>query len=1175
MSANPFRPPSARPRARRLATLLAAPLIVAGAMIPGAASADVRVKSVFALPVDPSPLSSVPAGATPDGVTVEQLNQRYLCTPERRGLPEYLTHDPFDVKRGYVIGSGLPGDPNYATSNVPSADDLTPQLDAGGNADLCFGFTLTPNMQPDAVRNTTPSTRPRLNTGNPPLVDDPDTRVWEDVPLDPDPGTERVLVDGDDMQRVTVTLPEGYAGTPDRIPQCSSEDFAADQYAPVAATCGPAVIGTAYVRLTALLHIDSPNWTGYLPPTVLARGGQPNPVGGVSGGGQVFNLTHTADEVARLGIMVAPAAQIAPTKLIIRLKLTPEGRLQAIADAPREIYYNSAIDPVTKRPVTGAERVPMYVEALGVRAWGAATEHAGTAFTSYGTTYQTGLTKDFGQWGTDCTTPLRAKVDITTYGGVSSSGTSDPFNLTGCSSLQFRPSVEVDTSVKRPGEPTGATVRVSLGQNADGERGTALLRTAKVTLPKGLELGAQVAARDGGLQLCSAAQFAKDSGASNTCPAGSAAGDVAIQTPLLNTAFVGKVYLGEQPAVGELPKLYLQAQPEGSTAVDAPRIKLIGEVKANDDGTITTTFADAPQLRFSEIQLTFDGGPNALFVTPRTCDRVVGSSTFTSWAGQTVDTESSLQMTEGCDLPAFAPTMSISAADSTAGASSPTTVSITREDRSPWLKDVKVSLPTGFLADLNVATECSAAAAATGACPASSRIATVVTEAGAGPRPLALSGSMYLVEREAGAVAGAAIVVRAKLGELDLGDVVVPARIDLRPTDAGLTLITSAPTRFKNLALLLRSIKVTLDREGFPLNPTACGPLRGTAEFGADTGATATANADVTYTGCAAKAFQPTIKAEFLGAVKEGERPTVRVQMSTRKGDTNLRSVNVLLPDGASAWTPNINGRKCSNSAFIAGTCPATAKVGSVSATVAITPDKLTGDVLFVDIPGETLPGIGMSFTGRYSQRVLSRVKVDRASGRLLTAFEAIPDLPLTSLDLTIDGGARGPIQFSDEVCKSASSWDASLTGQGGQTSKVKIPFDCASPAPATSVSWTRRGGLALTVTAPSGKSLSSLRVTLPSGLKISKSKASLRRNVRITPTGGKAKSRVTSRTVSITPSGTGVTKLKLVVKPAGYSLTGALKRKGIKRGSKLTVRAAVGVSGATPTSSSLSVKVR
>lgn len=1162
-----------RTRARRLASALVAPLVLAA--VAPAAQADVRVKSVFALPVDAAPFTSVPAGAEPGGVTVDQLNQRYFCTPERRGRPEYLTQETFDPKKAFNPGSGIPGDAGYAPSNVPSADDLPRSLEAGGNADLCFGFTLTPNMQPEVVRTPSASTRARLNTSTPAIDDDPDTRVWEDVPLDPGPGSQRVLIDGDDMKDVVVTLPEGYAGTPDRIPQCSDADFAADTYAPVAASCGPAVVGTAFVRLTALLHVDSPSWSSYLPPTVLARGGQANPVGGINGGGQVFNLEHGPNEVARLGIMVAPAAQIAPTKLIIRLKLSPNGRLQAIATAPRRIFYNSDIDPTTKQPVADAEVVPMYVESLGVRAWGAAADHGPSSFTSFATTYNTGLTKDFGQWGTECTASLKSTVDITTYNGLSSSGTSDGFSLQGCGDLQFRPSVEVSTTVKRPGEPTGTTVRVSLGQNADGERGTALLRTASVTLPKGLELGAQVASGEGGLKLCSAAQFAEDSAADNSCPAGSAAGDVTIQTPLLDTAFVGKVYLGEQPAVGELPKLYLQAQPEGATASDAPRIKLIGEVKANDDGTITTTFADAPQLRFSEIQLKFDGGDHALFVTPRTCDRVVGPATFTSWAGQTVQSESSLQMTEGCELPAFAPTMSIAAADTTAGASSPTTVSIAREDRSPWLKDVKVSLPTGFLADLNVPTECSAAAAKTGSCPESSRIATVVTDAGAGPKPLSLTGSMYLVEREAGAVAGAAIVVRAKLGELDLGDVVVPARIDLRPTDAGLTLVTSAPTRFKNLALLLRSIKVTLDRKDFPLNPTACGPLRGTAEFGADTGATATANADVTYTGCAAKGFQPTLKAEFLGAIKEGERPTVHVQMTPRKGDSNLRSVNVLLPDGASAWTPNINGRKCSNANFVAGTCQANAKVGSVTATVAITPEKLTGDVLFVDIPGETLPGIGMSFTGRYTQRVLSRVKVDRATGRLLTAFEAIPDLPLTSLDLTIDGGARGPIQFSDEVCKAPSSWDASLSGQGGQTSKLAIPFDCSVPDPAASLSWSRSRGLSLTVSAPSGKSLSSLRITLPAGLKIAKSKSSVKKNVQVTATGGKAKSRITSRTLSITPTGDGVTKIKLAIKPAGYSLSGSLKRKGLKKGTKLTVRTAIGLSGKPATAKSLTVKVR
>lgn len=1166
---------------RRLASLLVAPLVLAGAAIPGAADADVVVKRVFAMPVDATPFTSVPPSA-PGGTTVDQMNQRILCTPEPDNRREYLTHDPFSATAAYGGGSGIPGDAGYLASNVPSSADLTPSLQAGGSADLCFGFTLTPNMAPDLVRATTPSARPRLNDPDAPLADDPDTHVWEDIPADPDPGTKRVLVDGDDMRTVKVTMPTGFAGVPDDLPQCSSADFGADLYAPVAQACGPAVVGTAYVRLTTLLHNTAGSWQpgdAYLPPTVLARGGAPNPVGGIQGGGQVFNLTHGPGELARLGIMVWPANDIAPTKIIINLKLSADGRIQAIAEAPRRIVYRKDIDVTTKRPKNDAEIVPMYVEALGIRAFGAKDDHPTTNWTVSGTTYTSGLTKDFVQWGTNCDTDLKASLDLETYQGVKSSGESAPFRLTGCDSLDFRPSIDVTTTEQRPGVPTGTEVRITVGQNADGQPRTALLRTANVTLPKGLELGAQVASGAGGLRLCSAAEFAKDSTAPNTCPAASSAGTVQIKTPLIASDFVGEVYLGEQPAVGELPKLYLQAQvatpADYPNKADLPRIKLVGEVKANDDGTITASFKDAPQLRFSEIQITFPQGDHALFVTPRTCDPASATSSFTSWAGQTVERSTSIQMTEGCETPAFGPTISMAPADATAGASSPTTVTVSREDRSPWLKDVKVSLPTGFLADLNVPTECSASAAATGACPESSRIATVVTEAGAGSKPLSLTGAMYLVERQEGSVAGAAIVVRAKLGDLDLGDVVVPARIDLRPTDAGLTLTTTAPTRFKNLALLIRSIKVTLDREGFPLNPTACGPLRTTAQFGADTGASATATTDTTYTGCAQKPFQPQLKAEFIGDVKSGQRPTVRVQMTPRKGDTNLRSVNVLLPEGASAWTPNINGRQCANDAFVAGNCPAISKVGTVSATVAITPDRLVGDVFLVKVDGEILPGIGMSFSGRYSQRVLSRVKVDRATGRLLTAFEAIPDLPLTSLDLSIDGGTKGPIQFSDDVCKNPTSWDASLSGQGGQTAKIAIPFDCSAPDPKSSVSWSRKSGLTLTVSAPSSRALSSVRLTLPSGFKVVKTKSSLKKNVKVSASGGKAKARITSRTIAITASGDKVTKMKLTLKAAGLQLPASLRKKGLKKGTKLKLRTAIALSGQPAAAKSLTVKVR
>ncbi len=55
-------------------------------------------------------------------------------------------------------------------------------------------------------------------------------------------------------------------------------------------------------------------------------------------------------------------------------------------------------------------------------------------------------------------------------------------------------------------------------------------------------------------------------------------------------------------------------------------------------------------------------------------------------------------------------------------------------------------------------------------------------------------------------------------------------------------------------------------------------------------------------------------------------------------------------------------------------------------------PDAITGDIYLVKVPGKTLPGLGLSFTGRYAQRVLSTVEVNK-DGRLVTNFASIPDL--------------------------------------------------------------------------------------------------------------------------------------------------------------------------------------
>lgn len=1134
---DPERPRGATLRRGLSAFAVAAGLAAVGAPAALAAPGNIGITGTYASPIS--------------GTDVR-------CTPEPAGRRIYGTQVPFDATRppstnslgvGYPATANYPASANYRAANTPSTANLTPKLAAGESNDLCLGFTLTPNVEPGLIRSPTQTAGVRLQD-DPPVGDVDATHTRENG----------VQVEGDDLRNVAIDAPLGYLGEVDGGPQCSLEAFGLGNFKED--TCDPATrVGTAYIRASVIalnkqLH--------------LSLGGLANDSGSFDGG-SVFNLEHGPNELGRLGVTVQPVGGLAPVKFTVRLGLTPDGsgRVRTIVEnAPRKLYGIDNVDPDTGQLIANpnaAEDSQIYVEAVGIRAWGKKADHPS-------------LTKDFSEWGTDCSKPLSADFSIETYGGVKSTATSDPFTLTGCDALPFQPSIKVETAERRPAVPTATTVTVGLGQTETGPK-TALLKDAVVNLPAGLELGAQAGSGPNGLPLCSAAAFGfEQQGTANSCPAASRVGSLSIKSPLVALPFTGSVFLGPQSAVGELPSIYLEATPEGATAADAPRIKLVGSVSVDANGTITTSFKNNPQLRFSELRLAFDGGPNALFVTPRTCGTTTGTSSFVSHASPTpVTVDSSLTIDEDCATPGFAPAIAMAVDNPAAGASSRTTVTLARLDRSPWMKDFKVSLPTGFLADLNSATECGAGPATTGACPESSRIGTVTAVAGAGEAPLTLSGQMYFTERVSGSVAGAVFVVRAKIGELDLGDVIVPARIDLRPTDAGLVLIASAPTRFKGLALNLRSFSVALDRPGFPLNPTACGPFPITGELVGDGGQTATPTAQIGFTNCAGLAFKPVIEASLVGDVKTGAHPEVNVSITKARGESNLRSATVMLPAGVASDPKNLQS-VCETAAFDAGACPAATRKGTVAVNVAITSETITGDVYLVRVAGNQLPGLGLNITGRYAQRVLSKITVDKATGRLITTFGAIPDLPITKMALKIEGGAAGPIIAAGSLCEKPSAWDASFEGQGGQSVKTALPFNCSSAtttAPKPSAKWSRKTGLTLTFTSPKGKTIKSAKVTLPSGFKVTTSKSSRKKYVKVSSTGGKSKTKFTSRTVSVSASGAGPTKTKITAKPKGLKLPKSKAyKKGLKKGKKLKVKTRVVLSDGKVSSNTLTIKI-
>ncbi|MFT4034205.1 MAG: hypothetical protein QM679_01360 [Patulibacter sp.] len=1032
-------------RFRRLTLALSALTLIGASLGAGAAHADgVELQTAVATGLAAPTSTGSVAGSNP------------YCTGEPTSI--FYGTQAFDAAKPLNnFGSKLPGDANYIAPNLPGAADLIAATQAGSHSDFCVGFTLTPNADPAIIRSTSKPSASRIQPSTP-YPDVADTRVAND---------QNQAVTGDDMDTVVVDLPTGYVGSLAAVPTCGAgnDAFGLTNWLP--ANCPDASqMGDVYVRIHSFI---GGSFRSHV----------------VSSGSVIYNLEHTANEVGVLGVQVQPFAGVAPVKFIVRLTFSPDGtgRIRAIVqDAPTIVYggddiaaagdtWNGTSDTLTTgdarigQPQPGATPYPLYIESVGLRIWGPSAQHPT-------------MPGDFGELPTQCAASISAHLAVTTYAGRTSSLDTPTINMTGCDQLDFRPSIDVASTERTPGAPTGVTVGVNLGQNSSG-LGTALLKDAIIRMPAGLEVGAQVASISGGLRLCRTDEFNySDQLTPSTCKDGSAVGTVTITSPLIDYPFVGTVYLGQQRAVGELPDLYLEAAPAAASAPDAPRIKLIGHVSADQQtGQITTTFEDNPQLRFNRIELNFPTGPNSFFTTPERCGTYTGTSSFVPWSGQaSVDSSATISIDENCDLP-VGPTVAVSSANDAAGARSQTRITLDRPDRGPWLTHLGVSLPTGLLADMNIPTECPDEQAAVGSCPQSSRLGTVTALAGAGSQPWSLAGAMYLASRYDGDVAGAVIVVRAAVGDLDLGDVVVRGRIKLRPTDAGLDFDADIPTRFRGVALQLRRVVVDLDRANLMINPTACGPLSYHSTVASDDGATTTLPGSLTFSGCRQLPFKPTLKAQITGNNKPGGHPGMYVRLDSPAGDAALKSAAVTLPEGIAVDLDNVQ-TPCSRADFDAVRCPASTRVGSVTAYVSITAEPVPGDIYLVRVAGKSLPGLGLSFTGRYAQRVVSTVDTD-SKQRIVTTFPDIPDLPLRQLVVQVDSSSKSPLQLPKTACANGTNWNGTFVGQGGQKATAQTGLQCAAKA---TVRLSNKRGLTLRLFDFGGRKLRSLKVTLPTG---------------------------------------------------------------------------------------------
>jgi hypothetical protein len=305
---------------------------------------------------------------------------------------------------------------------------------------------------------------------------------------------------------------------------------------------------------------------------------------------------------------------------------------------------------------------------------------------------------------TRCTeAPLEAELrDVESWEGEVSlpqRATLGPF--TNCESLKFAPTITVAPEQTQASTPTGYEVDLRVPQTEGAEGlASAELEDAVVTMPAGVVLSPSAA---NGLQACTEAEVGLGTEQPVECPNASKLGEVSVVTPALTGELKGFLYLGGPPSgpiAGPPFTVYLTLKGHGAF------VKVRGTVETNPTtGQITMTFAESPELPFSELKLQLAGGSRAPLANPRACANAEGVPIEYSTEGEltpwTAPFESPAMPVSppfevtGCQGPRFDPTFVAGTTNNQAGAPSPLVVTLSRQDADEDLGAIAITCPPG------------------------------------------------------------------------------------------------------------------------------------------------------------------------------------------------------------------------------------------------------------------------------------------------------------------------------------------------------------------------------------------------------------------------------------------------------------------------------------------------
>jgi hypothetical protein len=616
----------------------------------------------------------------------------------------------------------------------------------------------------------------------------------------------------------------------------------------------------------------------------------------------------------------------------------------------------------------------------------------------------------------------------------------NPFVWEGCENLTFEPTLVPVPGTHRAHSPTGLDVNIDLPSNdgsPDGFSASAVKKTV-IDFPQGMTVSP---AAVGGLEGCSEDQVGLGNNDPPTCPGGSKIGNVTIETQLLKDPLGGEVVLAKQSEnpFGSIYAIYLLVKGPGFY------LKLPGELNVDKQtGQLKAIVDDLPQLPFENVHLDFRGGPTAPLVTPNQCgDYSIKTEVF-PWARPNDPVVDSVPMpiNEACAGGGeFNPRLQAGVANPVAGAKSPLTIRVTRQDGEQNISKIEVTLPKGEIANLKGLEICPESGAPSGNCPAGSQVGIATTAIGTGAFPLFVPQAgkeptaLYFAGPYKGAPYSLITKVPAQAGPFDFGDIVVRTAIDLNPVTAQVIAKSDPlPQILEGVPIAYRDVRIEVKKPDFTINPTSCEQRFVTTTITSVDGTEAHPSVPTKVGDCGALNFGPKLKFKVKGGTNRGDFQQLTAVLTTGKKEANMSRVQVALPHAFFLAQEHI-GTVCTRVQFAAENCPAASVYGFARAITPLLDKPLEGPV-YLRSSNNPLPDLVADLQGQFDIELAGRI--DSENEGIRNTFETVPDAPVTKFVLKMKGGKKSLLVNSRNLCLSPARAKVRMVGQNGKRHNEK-----------------------------------------------------------------------------------------------------------------------------------------